>query len=363
MRNHTSGNGTRWSKAGRRFSRRRLLTTGATAGLGAAGLALVGCGDDDDDAADASGNGLAGISLALDWVPNTNHTGFYVADARGYYAEEGVEISILPYNNVSPDTLVGAGQANFGISFGTSIPFSVLAGLPIASVLPILQRPASALVYKADGDISRPRDLDGKTYAGFGAPFEEPVISRLIAADGGTGVFDTVTLNTFAYEAVLSGDADFAWAFVTWEGVDFALRGENVREIHFRDFGLPDWYAVVLMGNTEWISANPEAAAGFVRATKRGFEDVLADPIGTADLLVDENADTLADAQELARGSSELLAEQYMLDEEGHFGTQTLQRWTDFPRFLFEIGALIDAGGDVLTEEPNYEQFFTNQLL
>ena len=311
----------------------------------------------------AAAPALETVNFALDWVPNTNHTGFHVANARGYYAEEGIEIDILPYNNVSPDTLVGAGQANFGISFGTSVPFSVLAGLPIASVLPILQRPASALVYRGGGPISGPADLDGATYAGFGAPFEAPIISRIIQADGGTGDFDAVTLNTFAYEAVLSGDADFAWAFVTWEGVDFAMRGEDIREMHFRDFGFPDWYAVVLMGNTEWMTANPELAGGFVRATKRGFEDVIADPAGTADVLVDANADTLADARALARGSSELLATQYMLDDYGNFGTQTLQLWTDFPKFLFEIGALADENGDPLAAEPDYAQFFTNAYL
>ncbi len=227
-----------WSRLGaRRMGRRRLLSMGARAGVGAAGLALVGCGDDDDDesvaaaptepapAAPAPAAEPTTVSFALDWVPNTNHTGFHVADARGYYEEAGVKINILPYTTVSPDTLVGAGQADFGISFGTSIPFSSLAGLPIASVLPILQRPASALVFRTDSGIASPADLDGKLYAGFGAPYEGPIISSVIEADGGAGDFETVTLNTFAYEAVNSGDADFAWAFVTWEGVEFALRG------------------------------------------------------------------------------------------------------------------------------------------
>ena len=364
-----------WSRLPtRRMSRRRVLSTGARVGVGAAGLALVGCGDDDDDDAAAPASvapapttpapaAITTVSFALDWVPNTNHTGFHVAKTRGYYEEEGIEINILPYNNVSPDTLVGAGQADFGISFGTSIPFSVLAGLPIASVLPILQRPASALVYKPGGDIASPADLEGKLYAGFGAPYEGPIISSIIEADGGVGDFDTVTLNTFAYEAVNGGDADFAWAFVTWEGVDFVLRGEPLGEIHFDDFGFPPWYAVVLMGNTEWMAANPDAARGFVQATKRGFDDVIADPEGTADVLVDENSATLADARELARASSRLLADDFMLDDGGNFGTQTLERWTDFPRFLFETGGLADENGDALTEEPDYNRFFTNRFL
>jgi ABC-type nitrate/sulfonate/bicarbonate transport system substrate-binding protein len=373
----------------RRISRRRMLELSAGLGAGAmAGLFLAGCGGDEESspapaepapaepapaeppaepatppAEPTAPAELTTITFALDWVPNTNHTGFYVADARGYYEEAGIRLEILPYNNVSPDTLVGSGEANFGISFGTSIPFSVPAGLPIASVMPITQQPIGALVYLNGGEIARPADLDGKTYAGFGAPYEVPIITEVIKADGGRGEFENVTLNTFAYEAVLSGDADFAWAFVTWEGVDYEMRGEDFGEFHFGDYGFPNWYEVVLMGNTEWMSANADLARGFVQASKRGFEDVIADPEGTADVLVEQNPDSLGESQELARASSTLLAENYMLDADGNFGTQTLELWTEFPSFLYGLGLLVDANGDALTAEPDYSTFFTNDYL
>jgi ABC-type nitrate/sulfonate/bicarbonate transport system substrate-binding protein len=138
------------------------------------------------------------------------------------------------------------------------------------------------------------------------------------------------------------------------------MRGEDFGEIHFGDYGFPNWYEVVLMGNTEWMAGNADLASGFVRATKRGFDDVIADPEGTADILVEENPDSLGESQELARASSTLLAENYMLDADGNFGTQTIELWTDFPRFLYEAGLLTDANGDALTAEPDYNLFFTN---
>ncbi|MCC6222537.1 MAG: ABC transporter substrate-binding protein [Thermoleophilia bacterium] len=358
------------------LSRRRLLKLSAGVGLGAvAGTVLAACGGSETaptetspaettpaetGQAETTPAELTSVSFAMDWTPNTNHTGFFVADSRGYYAEEGIKIDILPYNNVSPDTLVGAGQANFGISFGTSIPFSVAAGTPIVSVLPITQNPIGALVYLNGGGITRPADLDGKTYAGFGAPYEVPIITEVIKADGGTGEFETVTLDTFAYEAVLSGQADFAWAFTTWEGVDYELKGEDFGEIHFEEHGFPTWYEVVLMGGSEWMAANPDLAKGFIRATKRGFDDVIADPAATADILVAANPDSLGESAELARASSQLLAENHMLDAEGNFGTQTLENWTNFPKFLYELGLLVDADGAVLTAEPDYASYFTN---
>ena len=177
-----------------RMGRRRLLGMSATATLGAAGLALVGCGDDDEKPAVAAGE-LGTVDFALDWVPNTNHTGFYVADAKGWYAEEGVKANILPYGGTSAATLVSAGSANFGVSFGTEMSFLGAQDLPIASVMAILQKESSAIVVKADrADINSPKDLDGKLYAGFGAPYEQPFISTMIKNDGGRGEFDMVAL-------------------------------------------------------------------------------------------------------------------------------------------------------------------------
>ena len=344
----------------RRLSRRRLLALGASAGIGAAGLALVGCGDDDDG---GQPGGLSTVSLALDWVPNTNHTGFYVADAMGWYEDAGVRLDILPYADTSPDVLVDAGTADFGISFATSVPLSVSAGLSLTSVMAILQRPASALVVRADrDDIRSPKDLDGKLYAGFGAPFEEPMISQIIQADGGRGEFETVTLSTFAYDAVNSGDADFAWAFVTWEGVQQELLGEPFRELHFRDFGFPEWYAVVLIGNPNWLGDHPDLARAFVQASQRGFEFAARRPEEAAGILIDKNPGVFTEP-ELPVASAALLAGEFYLNEDGNFGTQTLQKWTDLPRFLFEIGALTDENGDPLQREPDYSRFFTNAFL
>ena len=210
MRANRSGIGSGLDRTGgRRFSRRRLLSAAATAGLGAAGLALVGCGDDADEAAPGRGEPVT-VSLALDWVPNTNHTGFFVAEEMGWYEEAGVRLELLPYAQADPETLVGTGGADFGISFAPSLSFAAAAGLAVTSVMALLQRPASAIAVRSDREeIQTPADLDGLVYAGFGAPWEAPLLETVIRNAGGRGEFETVVLNAFAYEAVYGGDADF----------------------------------------------------------------------------------------------------------------------------------------------------------
>jgi len=369
MRNHTSGNGTRWSKAGQRFSRRSLLTTGATAGLGAAGLALVGCGDDDDEAAsaDPSEGSSPGqpvtVSLALDWVPNTNHTGFFVADAMGWYEEADVQLELLPYASVEPDTLVGTGGANFGISFAPSLSLAAASGLSLTSVMAVLQRPASAIAVRSNrADVQTPADLDGLVYAGFGAPWENPLLQTVIRNAGGTGEFETVVLNTFAYEAVYGGDADFVIPFMTWEGIEAELRGTPLKAFQYRDYGFPEFYAVVMIGNPEWLSSNDKAARGFVSASQRGYQFAAENPDEAAQILIDANPSVFPD-EELVFRSARLLGSDYYLDGDGVFGPQTLERWTEFPRFLFENGLLTGPDGDPLSEELDYEALFTNEFL
>ena len=195
----------------------------------------------------------ATVRLARDWTPNTDHTGFFVARAKGLYRAAGIDLRILPYATATPETLLAAHQAECGISFQDSMTFAVAAGADIVSVAAILQKTASAIGVLADGPIQRPRDLDGKTYAGFGYPNEDPTLKFVIKADGGKGVFKTATLDAAAYEALYNHQADFTIPFTAWEGVEADQRGISLRYFQFADYGFPDYYQVVLACDRQWL--------------------------------------------------------------------------------------------------------------
>src|SRR4029077_4425254 len=173
-----------------------------------------------------------------------------------------------------------------GISFQDALTFAYAAGAPITSVMAILQHNASAIAVLGDGPIKRPRDLDGKTYAGFGYPADHPTIQVVIKHDGGKGDFKEATLNTSAYEALYSRQVDFTIVFTAWEGIEAKERGIDLRYFRAVDYGFPDFYQVVLACNTDWLAKTPDAARRFIAATVRGFEFAADNPADAARILI-----------------------------------------------------------------------------
>ena len=304
------------------------------------------------------------VRLSLDWTPNTAHTGFFVAEHRGWYRDAGIDLQVLPYATSAPETLLAAHQAECGISFQDSLTFAAAAGADIVSVAAILQRTASAIGVLADSPIQRPRDLDGKTYAGFGYPNEVPTLKAVIKADGGTGAFKVATLDSAAYEALYAKKADFTIPFTAWEGVEADMRGIKLRYFAFSDYGFPEFYQVVLACDRQWLEKDPDAAKRFVAATVRGFQFAAGQPDDAAADLVAENPGVFDANPDLPKRSQEFLAaHDLLLDAAGRFGTQTLERWTGYSSFLQRQGLLVDATGKPLPKPLDYSRLFTNDFL
>lgn len=307
--------------------------------------------------------GRTTIRIALDWTPNTNHTGLFVAQLQGWYRQSGLDVHILPYSSTAPDTLVSSGAADFGISFQDVFTFSKAAGANITSVMAILQHWASQIAVRAnDTEIRNPKDLDGKTYGGFGAAYEGPVMSAVIRNAGGKGKFKTVTLGTAAYQALYAKKVDFVQVFTAWEGIEASLLGHPLKTFSFSDYGFPDAYNVLLIGNSGWLQRNREAATAFVRATQRGYQYAADEPDHAATLLEKANPGVFSSI-ELVRRSQELLARSYLRNAQGVVGPQQKAVWQGFSGFLYDSGVLTGPGGGKLTERPDFAQWYTNAYL
>ncbi|MFC4224586.1 ABC transporter substrate-binding protein [Lysinibacter cavernae] len=331
----------------------------AAAILAATTVALTACGTaPSTDSAEGTS-----IRFALDWTPNTNHTGLYVAMEKGYFADAGLDVSLVDYNNVLPDTLMDAGHAEFGVSFHDATTMAQATGANVVAVMAVLQDWASAIAVRADNDsIQSPKDLDGTTYAGFGEPAEIPLLTQVIQNDGGTGDFEQVVLGTSAYEALYSGDADFVIPFFAWEGVEAERRGNPLKYFHYTDYGFPQSYAVVIDANRDWIEKHPTEAAAFVQALQRGYQFAAEHPDEAADILIAANPGFFDD-EDMVRDSQRILADQLMLDADGTAGTIDAEHWAGYSQFLFEHQLLTDENGDVLTAQPDWSTYYTTDLL
>lgn len=305
----------------------------------------------------------ATVRLALDWTPNTNHIGFYVAQQAGTYAAQAIALQVLPYASTSPEILVSSGAAECGISTQEGATFAIAAGAKERSVLAILAHTATEIAVRDDGSITRPKDLDGKLYAGFGLPQEVPELQAVIKDDGGTGKFKVATLDTAAYEALYNGKADFTITFTAWEGIEARERGVKLKTFAFTDYGMPDSYAVVLVCNDAWLTANGDVARRFLAATVAGFESAAVDPDGAAAELIAANPGVFDANLALPLESARYLAEQKLYGTPGAIGRQTAAQWDALSGFLFDTGLLAGPDGKPLAAKPDFGAYFTNDFL
>lgn len=143
----------------------------------AALLTLVGCSDKEDkQTADTKKK----VSVVLDWTPNTNHTGLYVAKKLGYFEEQGLDVDIIMPGEAGADQLVASGKAEFGVSYQEGITQARVQDVPLVSIAAIIQHNTSGFASVASKGITSPKDFEGKTYGGWGAPLEQAVLQSLM---------------------------------------------------------------------------------------------------------------------------------------------------------------------------------------
>jgi ABC-type nitrate/sulfonate/bicarbonate transport system substrate-binding protein len=305
---------------------------------------------------------LTTMTLALDWTPNTNHTGIYVALEKGWYAQEGINLKILPYSaNVSPDVLVSSGKADVGISSTEGIVADAAVGQPVVSIAAIIQHNTSALVTLASSRLNRPRDLDGKVYGGFGAPYESAVVGEIIQHDGGTGHFKNVTLGVDAMQALESHQVDFVWVFEGWEVIQAQRQGVKLNVFPITNYGVPDYYTPNIITSPNEITQKSDLLHRFMAATTKGYDYARANPQAAAQLLIKAvPAGTFPDTG-LVMASQQFLSPRYV-DPNRKWGWQDATAWHGYPEFMLNSNGILNAAGKPI-HSMNFDALYTNQFL
>jgi ABC-type nitrate/sulfonate/bicarbonate transport system substrate-binding protein len=299
---------------------------------------------------------LTPVTLMLNWTPNNHHAGIYIAKANGWYKDVGIDLRIVEPAAAGADQVVGAGSADFGISQAESIIPARANGVPVVSIATILPYDDSSLMALASEGISRPRDLEGKTYGGYGGPLETELIDRLVTCDGGDPTkVKFVEVGNIDYLAGLEQNRfDFVWVFEGWD----ALRAREVLDkqistLKFVDYlqCIPDWYTPVFIASEATLRDRPELVHKFLAATARGYRRAIEDPDeAAADLL---KAVPELDAA-LVQAAARYHAPRYAASGEP-WGIQRPEIWKNFVAFLRDAG-LVDKDVD-----PNAA--FTNRFL
>lgn len=304
--------------------------------VGYMALSLAACGSGETSQGE---NEKEKITFVLDWTPNTNHTGLYVAQEKGYFEDEGLEVEIVQPPEDGADALVASGKAQFGISFQDTMAPGVVGedALPTTAVAAVVQHNTSGIISRKGEGMDTPKGLEGKKYATWDAPIEKAMMENVVEADGGD--FSKVELIpstvTDEVSALESKSVDAIWIFYAWAGVATEVAGLETDYFAFKDINPAfDYHTPVIIGNNEFLEKEPETAKKFLSAVKKGYEDAIEDPDGAAEILC-EAAPELD--QELVKASQEYLKDQYIADAD-RWGYIDPDRWNLFYNWLNENG-------------------------
>ena len=277
------------------------------------------------------------ITFVLDWTPNTNHTGLYVALEKGYFEDQGLTVEIVQPPEDGADALVASGKAQFGVSFQDTMAPGVAGdnALPTTAVAALIQHNTSGIVSRKGEGMDRPRGLEGHKYATWDTPIELAMIKNVVEADGGD--YDKIELIpstvTDEVSALQSNSVDAIWIFYGWAGVKMELEDLETDYFSFSDINpVFDYYTPVIIGNNDFLQENPETATKFLTALRDGYEFSIANPQEAAEILCSAAPEL---DPELAAASQEYLANQYKADVE-RWGYIDPERWNAFYQWLNE---------------------------
>lgn len=325
------------------MTRRGFMTAaGAACALAGAG-ALTGCGEKapagSAPAKASDDSKLKKVTFALDWTPNTNHTGLYVARERGYYKDAGIDLEIVQGPEDGADALVASGDAQFGVSFQDTMA-SYVSGkdqLPVTAVASIIQHNTSGIISMKDKGITSPAKMCGHTYATWEMPIEQGVIQRCVENDGGDFSQVKMVPSTVTDEvtALKEDQVDSIWIYWAWAGEKCKLAKLDTNYFAFADIEpVFDFYTPVIIANNDFIKSDEATVKAFVDATRKGYKDCIEDPDAAAEILLKAAPEL---ESELVHASQNYLADQYQADAED-WGVIDSKRWDAFFEWVSDQG-------------------------
>ena len=320
----------------RNLTRRTLLSM-----AGAGALALAACGG--SQASDGEGapttDALTPVSFVLDYSPNVNHTGIYVAIAKGWFAEEGIELEIVPVPDDGSDALIGSGGANMGVSYQDYIANSLASDnpMPYTAVAAIVQHNTSGIMSRAEDGITSAKGMEDHVYATWNMPIEQATIKQIVEADGGD--YSKVQMVPYTVDDEVAGLRanmfDTVWVYEWWAVQNAKLQDYPVNYFSFADMDpVFDYYTPVIAANDDFAKENPDQVKAFLRAAKRGYEFCVENPSDAADILCDAVPELDSD---LVHASQDYLATQYIADASS-WGVIDGDRWAKFYQWLNDQG-------------------------
>jgi ABC-type nitrate/sulfonate/bicarbonate transport system substrate-binding protein len=306
-------------------------------------FSLAACSDSKAYADNSTDKKLTDITVCLDWTPNTNHTGLYVASALGYYTEAGLNVTIVQPPENGAVEACSAGQAQFAIDAQDTLAAAFTSDTPmeVTAVAALIQHNTSGIISLKGQGMDTPKGLEGNTYLTWDSPIELAMMKNVVTSDGGDWNKVSTIPNTVTDEAQdVKENPDHAiWVFAGWGNINAQVNNIDTDFFYFKDLNPTfDYYTPVLIANNDFLSSNPDEAKAFLEATKKGYEYAIENPDEAAQMLIDgDDTQSLVGSEKLVKASQEWLSDQYIADAQS-WGYIDSERWDAFYAWLYEEG-------------------------
>ncbi|MEH7461909.1 ABC transporter substrate-binding protein [Bacillus pseudomycoides] len=294
------------------------------------------------------------VKVVLDWFPNTNHTGLYVAKTKDYYKKQGLDVEIIqPGENTSAEQMVASGKADFGVSYQENVTTARVEDIPVVSIGAVIQHNTSAFASLKKDNITSPKAFEGKRYGGWGAPAEEATLKTIMDKhQADYNKVQKVVLGQTDFFKSIGRDADFEWIYYGWDGIEAKRKGIELNTIMLKDLDPAlDYYSPVIITSEKHAKQDKDFVKKFMKATTDGYNFAIKEPQASADILIKNVPDI---NKELVQESQKWLSTKYQ-DDAKAWGVQKEEVWTNYMNFLYD--------NKVIKKKIDVKAAFTNEFL
>lgn len=201
---------------------------------------------------------LTPVKVVLDWYINPDHAPLLLAQAKGYFKEQGLDVTFIPPGNVSASQLVAAGKADIGVYYQSYLLTDVNNGVPIVRFATLMNHPLSCMAVLASSNIKNLPDLAGKTIGYSGGDFSVALLKTMLLKAGvDPSSINMVNVNMDLTQALLSKRIDAATDLMrNVEPVELAAMGAPTRLFLPEKYGVPPYDELIFIVNKNQVK-NP----------------------------------------------------------------------------------------------------------
>lgn len=307
-------------------------------------LVISACGKGESENASSTSGKLQKVTLMLDWYPNAVHSFLYAAKEKGYFAEQGLDVEIqMPADTNDPLKLVAADKIDMALSYQPQVLVARGEDIPVQSFAAIVRHPLNQLMVPADSPVKSPKDLAGKTIGYPSIPLDEAIVQTMVKADGGdTKKVKMVDVGWDLIPAMATKKTNaLIGGYINHEKLLLDKEGHPMRTLNPADFGVPDYYELVMVGSEKELKAKPEIFKKFMAAITKGQKYVAEHPEEGLSVLMKHEDKSSPLEKDVETKSLEILLP-LMDAKDNPFGYQDQKTWNSVAQWLKENKVIND---------------------